>query len=169
METQLAIASKRDTRRYREGDVPDEQLDRILQAGRITGSGKNRQQRRFVALRERRLEASEMVTRPSNVRDTPVTVAIVTAGGSSYSGFDAGRAAQSMMLAAWDEGIASCPNAIAEMEGMRELVGAGEDEEVAILVSFGHPASDKDPARKTPAEWYEGADRLPLEELVDRR
>lgn len=169
METQLAIASKRDTRNYAEGEVPDDVLERILQAGRMTGSGMNRQRRRFVVLRDRRLDASEMVTRPSNLRDTPVTVVIVTAGETAYTGFDAGRAAQSMMLAAWDEGIASCPNAIADPDGMRELVGIGDDEEVAILLSFGHPASQKDPGRKTPAEWHAGADRVPLEELVDYR
>ena len=168
METQLAIASKRDTRRYRESEVPDEVLERILQAGRVTGSGQNRQRRRFVLLRDRRLEVADMVTRPSNVRDTPLTVAIVT-GDGTYSGFDAGRAAQNMMLAAWDEGFASCPNAIADREGMRELLGAGEDEDVAILVSFGRPASDKDPTRKTPTQWYAGVDRLPLEDLVDHR
>jgi nitroreductase len=169
VDTQTAIASKRDTRRYRPGDVPDDVLELILQAGRITGSGKNRQRRRFVVLRDRRPEASELVTRPSNVRDTPVTVAIVTAGSTAYTGFDAGRAAQNMMLAAWDMGIASCPNAMADPDAMRELVGVGEDEDVAILISFGHPASDKDPGRKTPEQWYAGADRVPLEDLVDRR
>lgn len=169
METQLVIASKRDTRRYRRGEIRDDVFERILQAGRITGSGKNRQRRRFVVLRERRLQASELVTRPSNVRDTPVTVAIVTAEGSSYSGFDAGRAAQNMMLAAWDEGVASCPNAIVDRDAINELVGAGDGEDVAILVSFGRPESDKDPARKSPREWYAGADRMPLHRLVEYR
>jgi nitroreductase len=168
VETQLAIASKRDTRNYADGDIPEDIFERILQAGRMTGSGMNRQQRRFVVLRDRRLDASEMVTRPSNVRDTPVTVAIVTAIGP-WTQFDAGRAAQNMMVAAWDEGIASCPNALADPEGMKELVGAGDEEEVAILVSFGYPASQKDPGRKTPAEWQAGADRIPLGELVEYR
>jgi nitroreductase len=169
VETQLVIASKRDTRRYRRGEIRDDVFERILQAGRITGSGKNRQRRRFVVLRKRRLQASELVTRPSNVRDTPVTVAIVTAEGSSYSGFDAGRAAQNMMLAAWDEGVASCPNAIVDRDAIDELVGAGDGEDVAILVSFGRPESDKDPARKSPREWYAGADRMPLHRLVEYR
>ena len=169
METQLAIASKRDTRSYRgDEEIPDDALRRILQAGRITGSGKNRQQRRFVVLRERRRAAAQMVTRPSNVRDTPLTVAVVTAKGP-YSGFDAGRAAQNMMLAAWDEGIASCPNAIADPDGMSGVLGTADDEQVAILISFGQPASDKKPSRKTPEEWYAGADRLPLAELVEYR
>ena len=169
METQLAIASKRDTRRYEAGEIPDDVCERILQAGRMTGSSKNRQQRRFVVLRDRRLDAFEMVTRPSNVTNAPLTVAIVTTGESRYMGIDVGRAAQNMMLAAWDEGIASCPNAIADRDGIRRLVGAGDGEEVAILVSFGHPASQKDPARKTVVEWHAGADRLPLDELVEYR
>lgn len=167
MDTQLAIASKRDTRTYGDGDIPEDVLERILQAGRMAGSGMNRQQRRFVVLREKRRQASEMVTRPSNVRDTPVTVAIVSVP-SSYSSFDAGRAAQNMMLAAWDEGIASCPNALADPEGMAKLLGASDEEEVSILISLG-PSASGDPARKTIEQWHESADRVPLDQLVDRR
>jgi nitroreductase len=38
-----AIVSKRDTRRYADRPVPDDVERRILEAGRITGSARNRQ------------------------------------------------------------------------------------------------------------------------------
>ena len=39
----LAIASKRDTRRYADRPVPEEVVQRVLQAGRVAGSARNRQ------------------------------------------------------------------------------------------------------------------------------
>jgi nitroreductase len=52
IDTYLAIASKRDLRSYRDEPLPDVAVDHILQAGRVAGSGKNRQGRRFVVLRD---------------------------------------------------------------------------------------------------------------------
>src|SRR5205823_10550013 len=42
VDTFLAIASKRDTRRYAERPIPADVADRILQAGRVAGSARNR-------------------------------------------------------------------------------------------------------------------------------
>jgi len=47
VDTFLAIASKRDTRRYADQAVPEEVLRRILEAGRVSGSARNRQPWRF--------------------------------------------------------------------------------------------------------------------------
>ena len=47
MDTFLAIVSKRDTRRYSERPIPDDIVHRILEAGRLAGSAKNRQPWRF--------------------------------------------------------------------------------------------------------------------------
>jgi nitroreductase len=78
--------------------LPEEAVSRILQAGRVAGSGKNRQGRRFVVLRDLQAEAAELVTRPSNVRGAALVVTIVV-GKGKYAGFDGARAAQKMMLA----------------------------------------------------------------------
>lgn len=43
MDTLLAIASKRDTRSYANRPVPEEVERRILDAGRLSGSARNRQ------------------------------------------------------------------------------------------------------------------------------
>jgi nitroreductase len=54
----LALVSKRDTRRYTEWAIPEDLVRRLLEAGRVAGSSRNRQPWRFVivadpALRER--------------------------------------------------------------------------------------------------------------------
>jgi nitroreductase len=142
---------------------------RILEAGRVAGSGMNRQQRRFVVLRDSQQAASGFVTRPTNVSGAALVVAIVMTAEGKFSLFDAARSAQNMMLAAWSEGVASSPNALADPEGMSRILGIGEDESVATLISFGYPARDLDPPSRSPEEWLARADRLPLSELVEER
>ncbi len=48
MDAYLAVASKRDQREYAERPVPTDAVRRILDAGRIAGSAKNRQPWRFL-------------------------------------------------------------------------------------------------------------------------
>ena len=50
MDAYLAVASKRDQCEYAERPVPTDAVRRILDAGRIAGSAKNRQPWRFLVL-----------------------------------------------------------------------------------------------------------------------
>jgi nitroreductase len=170
METRLIIASKREVRQYADRPLPDAAVRRVLDAGRVAGSSQNRQNRRFIATRDRDLleRLAPTVYVPTNVLGCALAVAIVIAG-KGPTAFDAGRAAQNMMLAAWDEGIGTTPNGIADAELLAQVLGHGEDERVAIVLTFGYPARPSDPARHTPDEWIERADRLPFDEVVDLR
>jgi nitroreductase len=166
----LAVVSKREVRAYADRPLPDEGVRRILDAGRVSGSSRNRQARRFIALRDKALieRAASAVYAPGNLLGAALVVAIVTRGKGPTS-FDAGRAAQNMMLAAWNDGIGSSPNGIADAEVLADVLGHAQDEAVVILLSFGYPAREVDPARHSPEEWIERADRLPFEEIVELR
>jgi nitroreductase len=166
----LAIASKREVRSYAPTPLGADAERRILEAGRVAGSSKNRQARRFVVLRDPALveEAAESVYASENVRGAALVVAIVI-GGKGPTAFDAGRAAQNMMLAASNEGIGSCPNGIADAERMQAAVGHADDEKVATVLTFGHPARPRDPQSRSPDEWIERANRRPFEEVVEER
>jgi nitroreductase len=166
----LAVASKREVRRYADRPIPPETERRILEAGRVAGSSKNRQPWRFVVLADRETieRAAEAVWAADNVLGARLVVAVVVRGKGPVS-FDAGRAAQNMMLAAWNEGVGSCPNGIADAAEMREVLGLDDEDHFAILLSFGFPAGDRDPEARSPEEWIARADRRPLEELVERR
>lgn len=169
MDTFLAIASKRDTRSYADRPLPAEAIERILGAARVAGSARNRQQRRFWALESEsaRERAGAAVTRPTNLTGAAFAVAICVQP-SSWAPFDAARAAQNMMLAAANDGIASCPNAIADQGPLTELLDLEGGEEVATIVSFGYAARPLPADSRTAQEWLEQADRLPLEQLVRR-
>jgi nitroreductase len=170
MDAYLAVVSKREVRRYDGRPLPDDAVRRVLEAGRVAGSSRNRQARRFVVLRDRALveRAAAAVHVPGNVLGAALVVAIVT-GRKGPVAFDAGRAAQNMMLAAWDEGIGSCPNGIADADALAEIVGAADDEQLAIVVTFGYPARPIDPPARPPAEWIARADRVPFDEVVEFR
>jgi nitroreductase len=167
MDAFLAVTSKREVRRYDDRPLPDDAVRRVLEAGRVAGSSRNRQARRFVVLRDREAVAAT-VHMPGNVLGAALVVAIVT-GRKGPAGFDAGRAAQNMMLAAWNEGIGSCPNGIADPETLAAVVGASQDEQIAIVLTLGYPARPVDPASRSAAEWIARADRLPFDEVVEFR
>jgi nitroreductase len=159
MDPYLAIASKRDERAYADTPIGAGVRQRILDAGRLSGSSKNRQRWEFVLVsggsKDRLAEA---VYEPDNVRSAALVVAIVGEAG----GFDAGRCAQNMMLAAWGEGVASCPNGVRDADTATEICGG----EVRAILSFGYPARPRDPASRSAEEWSARANRKPLSELV---
>jgi nitroreductase len=165
MDTFLAVASKRDTRRYADRPVPDDLTPRILDAGRLAGSARNRQPWRFLVVEseERREELAEAVYAPGNVRGARLVVAII-----GRPSLDVGRCAQNMMLAAWNEGVASCPNGIKERERAAGALGLLDDEEIGIVLTFGYPARSRDPESRAAEEWSARADRRSLDELVER-
>ncbi len=170
MDAYLAVVSKREVRDYDARPLGEGADRRILEAGRIAGSSKNRQARRFVVLRDPALveEVAQSVYAPENVRGAALVVAIVV-GGKGPTPFDAGRAAQNMMLAASNDGIGSTPNGVADPERLRTAVGHGEDEKVSIVLTFGYPRRPRDPESRSPEEWIERADRKPYEEVVEER
>ena len=104
---------------------------------------------------------------PPNVRDAALEIALVVSGRGPVD-FDAGRAAQNMMLAAWNDGLASCPNGMPDPASVGELLGLDEGERVVIVLSFGFPHGARDPAARTPEQWAARADRRPLEEVAER-
>jgi nitroreductase len=167
MDTFLAIASKRDQRAYADLEIPGDTERRILEAGRVAGSAKNRQPWIFLVVEsdEIREAVADTVYAPANVRGAPLVVAIVVTGNP---GFDCGRAAQNMMLAAWNEGVTSCPNGISDPEKTSALLGLTGEERVLNLLSFGYPAKQRDPDSRPAEEWLARANRKPLDEVVRR-
>jgi nitroreductase len=158
MDAYKAIISKRDTRAYEDRPIPDDLLQRILTAGRMAGSSKNGQPLRFVVMRDRenmkRLARCGQFTGP--MQSAPLAIAILLQ--EDGRPFDAGRAAQNMMLAAWSAGITSCPVAIQDVDCGRDALGAPTEYHVAMVLTMGYPTPGQPLSR--------GQARLPVDELV---
>ncbi len=158
MDAYTCIREKRDSRAYTEEAIPEKQLSRILQAARMAGSSKNTQLWHFVVLRDatRKAELAACGQFAQHVPSAPLVIAVVMApnGGD----FDAGRASQNMMLAAWAEGITSCPVAMHDRECAAKVLGLPEGHRVAMVIAFGYPASDE--------SLHRGIARTPVGDLV---
>lgn len=154
-------------REYAAEPIAPEVQRRILEAGRVTGSSRNRQQWRFDVVRspEARTTLAAAVYLPANVTSAALAICVVVFG-KGPTAFDAGRAAQSMQLAAWNDGVGSCPNGVADRDAVHALLGLGEDEHVVIVLTFGVPARPARPERRSPEEWIARADRKRYEEVV---
>ena len=159
MDVHLAIASKRDVREYASTPIPDDVVQRILDAGRLAGSSANKQEREFVIVSDRDTLAQAVYV-PQNILGAALVIAIAGKAG----GLDMGRAAQNMMLAAWNDGVVSCPNGQRDREAVERLVGAP----VGAVLTFGYPARTRDPESRTAEEWSVRANRKSLDELVRR-
>ena len=159
MDTWLAIASRREVRDYAPTPLPDDVVHRILDAGRLTGSSQNKQEWEFVVVSDKEALAA-VVYLASNVLRASLVVAIVGA-----RQFDVGRAAQNMMLAAWNDGVGACPNGVRDADAAERIVGAP----VAIVLTFGYPAKPCNPEARSADEWSARAKRKPFDEVVRYR
>jgi nitroreductase len=168
VDTWLAVASKRDWRSYADQPVPDDVRERILDAGRLAGSGVNKQPWLFVVVEsdEAKERVAELVYAGDNIRTSAFAVAIATEGGGS--GLDVGRALQNMFLAAWNDGVVSCPNGMADPAAAAKALGLDDGWLPLNIPSFGYPKRDLGPESKSPEEWSAEANRKPLSEIVRR-
>jgi nitroreductase len=160
MDAYTCIRTKRDTRTYQDRPIDRESLRHILQAGRMAGSAKNLQPWRFVILEDasQKRELAACGQFAQHIVSAPVVVAIVLPEGGRE--FDSGRCAQNMMLAAWAEGITSCPVTMHDGDCALRVLGIPGGYRVSIVLAFGYPPPSGPQPRGTP--------RIPLEELVRR-
>ena len=159
MDAYRAIVDKRDQRAFLDRPIPEESLRRILQAGRMTGSSKNVEPNRFVVVRDRALLEALAATSPFARWIARSAVTIVIAQTREHP-FDAGRCAQNMMVAAWNDGIGSCPAHVSE-PGLAKLLGIPDDLAINRVIGFGYI----DPVRAAPPASV-ARRRKPLTELV---
>jgi nitroreductase len=165
----LAIASRREVREYAGRPIPADAEQRILEAGRIAGSSRNTQPWRFLVVDSPSLRGrlAESVYASGNVRGAALVV-VIALHGRGPTAFDAGRAAQNMMLAAWNDHIGSCPNGMPDPDAVARLLDLEEGERPIVVLTFGYPARARDPHRRSAIEWLDRANRKPFDEVVQR-
>ena len=147
MDVRTAIASKRAVRRFDPRPIEAEALDRILWAGRRSGSAKNLQRWEFIVCRDSGHLAQLSTLGPwaGHLAGATLAIALVTPDPRAPEAtlsimFDLGQAAANMMLAAWDLGIGSVPATVYEQDLARSLLGYPDALHCEFLISFGYPA-----------------------------
>jgi nitroreductase len=169
-----AIAAVRVVRDFADRPLDPGHLDRILQAGRHAGSSKNLQRWTFIVCRDRGQLGQLAKVGPwaGHVAGAAAAIALVTPdprgaldprgdGAPLSIMWDLGRAAQNMVLAAWELGIGSVPATVYEHDLARELLGYPDDQHCEYILSFGYPADPSDLTRPPKA-----GGRRDLDEMV---
>ncbi|CAN5649458.1 nitroreductase family protein [soil metagenome] len=163
-----AISRRRAVRRFQDRPLEPDHLDRILRAGRRSGSSKNLQRWSFIVCRDRGHlgELSTLGPWAGHLAGAAVGIALVTPDPSAADAplsvmFDLGQAADAMTLTAWELGIGSVPATVYEHDRARELLGYPADRHCEYILSFGYPADPTDLTRPPKA-----GGRRPLAELI---
>jgi nitroreductase len=169
MEAWDAIRARRDVRQFTDRRVADQDLDRILEAGRRSPSSQNWQPWDFVVVTDRAqlTELSRVWRGGGHVARSAATIAVVGPvladddRRHASLRYDLGQATMSMMIAAADLGIGSGHSAVADQELARTVLGFPPDRFCAYLIPLGYPAD-------RPLRPIERPDRRPFEEVVHR-
>lgn len=128
-------------REYDGRPIPEEIVQRIVEAGRLTGSSMNGQPWHFVVVQDpatlRRM--GELEAHGPYIAQAPLAIAIVL-DKSRFAVSDASRAAQDMLLTAWEEGIGGNWVGFGGMEDIKELLGIPGELQLLAILPFGYPA-----------------------------
>lgn len=141
MDVAKAVKTMLAVRSYQDKPINDETVRRIVEAGRLTGSSRNRQQWDFVVVRDRATlqKLGALATTGAYIAGAALAIAVVVPDGPTGY-LDGARATQDMMLVAWGEGIGS--NWVGNMNKpeVKALLHIPDDRLVLTVIPFGYPA-----------------------------
>jgi len=147
METWDAITARRNVREFADRVIPDADLDRVLEAGRIAPSSQNNQPWDFVVVTDREMlrELSEVWRGGGHIAHAAAAIAMVIPDeeeprARERNRFDIGQATMQMMIAAADRGIGAGHSAVGDQDLARSVLGVPEDKLVAFVIDLGYPA-----------------------------
>ncbi|MHB9029942.1 MAG: nitroreductase family protein, partial [Candidatus Latescibacterota bacterium] len=111
------IRTRFSVRRYSAAPIEERELETVLEAARLSPSAKNRQDWRFIVVRngETRRKLAEAAKGQSFVAEAPVVIVccgvdigyIMTCGQPGYA-IDVAIAMENMALVAWELGLGAC-------------------------------------------------------------
>ena len=140
MEVYETIRTVLAVREFQSKPVPNDAINRIVESARLTASSQNGQPWHFIVVQNRDtlVELGSIVrSGPSNAQ-AAFAVVVAIEKSSQFGMSDASRAIQSMVLAAWAEGIGSNWTGWVGMTKVANLLGVPENLDVIAVVPFGY-------------------------------
>jgi len=153
MELKEAIRKRHSVRDYEDKSIPEDKLNRVLEAARLAPSANNRQPWKFVVVkdRQRRQELARAADGQTFIGEAPVVIAAVATntehvmpcGVPSYA-VDLAIAVDHMTLAAADEGLGTCWIGAFSQERAKEILGIPAPYRVVTLFPLGFPRRERE-------------------------
>ena len=166
METEEAVRTRLNRREFSPEPVDDDDLERILEAGRRAPSARNWQPWDFVVVTDADRKAQLAGVWPGawHVAHAATVIALVAPVVEREQEktlyFDLGQTTITIMLVATDLGLATAHANASDQDLARSILGFPEDRFLSNMISVGHPAAG--------ALGQIEVDRRPLDELVHR-
>ncbi|VVB85361.1 Coenzyme F420:L-glutamate ligase [uncultured archaeon] len=157
MDVSKAIRSRRSIRAYDSREVEESKLLRILDAGRLSPSAGNRQERRFVVVKDARKRQllSEAARNQKFVAEAPIVIAacsveteyVMACGQPAYP-IDTAIAVDHMTLQAVEDGLGTCWIGAFDEKKVREILNIPDNVRVVQLLVLGYPSSVPSPTSR---------------------
>ncbi len=144
MDAYDSVVTKLDVREFDSKNVPAQVKLKVLEAGRMTGSGMNIQHWRFILVQdpENLRKLADDSTTGKWVGHANFAIVVLTDPKYGFHLIDAGRAAQNMQIAAWNYGIASGVFTGVNREVLQKDFNIPSNLNPSIIVGFGYPVRE---------------------------
>jgi nitroreductase len=148
-------------RQFRDTPIPEPIVRQIVAAGHLTASSMNAQPWHFIVVQDKDTlgQLGTLAKTGPYIAQAPMAIVVAVQSQSRFGVSDASRAIQSMMLAAWSQGVGSNWVGFHNLEAVKPLLGIPEDVDVLAIVPFGYPVETIGAGRKK---------RKPLGEVAHR-
>jgi nitroreductase len=155
------INGRRSVRRYTEEPVTKEQFEEIVQVARMAPTWKNTQTLRYVLVQDKALitkiaeeailgfehnaktlnscNALVVLTQVNGICGYEKDGSFSTSKGTGWEMFDAGIAAQTFCLAAYEKGLGTCILGVFDDKLVGEMIGLDAGQTVTALITIGTP------------------------------
>ncbi len=161
MDVRDAIGTRRSIRSYTDRPVEEDKLDRVLEAARLAPSASNRQERRFIVVRDAqtRKKLAKAACNQDFVGTAPVVIAacatessrVMACGQHAYT-VDVTVAVDHMTLQAVEEGLGTCWIGAFDEGEVKRVLGIPDTVRVVALLPVGYPEYVPGPTPRKPRD-----------------
>ena len=157
-----AIKNRKSIRKYSNKPIEKEKIDKVLEAGRLAPSAKNRQEWKFILVQNKELIEKLSVAALYNrafVAEAPAILAAVATeqdyvmkcGQHAYT-VDLSIAMSFMILEAEELGLGTCWLGSFDEEQFKKVLNIPDGMRVVAITPIGYPAEDPAPKPRKPIE-----------------
>lgn len=146
METEEAIKQRRSIRQYTKKVPKDEDIQRILEAGRWAPSGLNNQPWKFKVIKDAKEKDGlvKFTKYGEIIRDAPVAICVFLDNGATYNRekdiMAVGACIQNMLLQAYKSGLGTCwlGEILNKRDKVQEYLKTDPDCELMAVITLGY-------------------------------
>lgn len=140
------IKERRSIRQYQEKEIPDDEIEMILEAGRWAPSGSNKQPWEFMVVKDKEKirEIEKAASYGKFIKQVPVLIAIVGKPNINPKWYiqDTSLVSMNMMLMAWALKIGTCWIGTMNRDKAKEILGIAKNDFLLTVLPLGYIKGD---------------------------